>query len=138
MDGDLEIRIEPGAGTPLWRQIEEGVRRAVASGRLEPGRAVPSVRELAVRLMVNPATVARAYRRLMETGLLEVRRGEGTFVARAVGERLGELREREISRAAARYAGEAAALGVDVEAACRAVREAWPGETAREDGDGGA
>ncbi len=134
----MEIRIEPGAAAPIWRQIEEGVRRAVASGRLAPGGPVPSVRELAVRLTVNPATVAKAYRRLMEAGLLEVRRGEGTFVAGDVGGRIAELRRAELARSAARYAGEAAELGVDAETATRAVREAWPGETRREDSDGGA
>ncbi len=138
MGGDVEIRIEPGAAAPIWRQIEEGVRRAVASGRLPPGGAVPSVRELAVRLTVNPATVAKAYRRLIEAGLLEVRRGEGTFVAALGGERLEALRRRELAASAARYAAEAAALGVDVGTACRAVREAWPGGTRREDGDDGA
>lgn len=74
------LRVDPSDSTPIWSQIEEGVRRLVASGALAAGAAVPSVRELARELRVNPATVAKAYQRLCEAELLVVRRGEGTFV----------------------------------------------------------
>ena len=66
---------------PIWKQIEEGMRRLIALGALKPGAAVPSMRDLARDLRVNPNTVARAYQRLTEAGVLAVRRGEGTFVA---------------------------------------------------------
>ena len=66
---------------PVWKQIEDGVRRLVAMGALRAGGPVPSVRELARDLRVNPMTVSKAYQRLSEAGLLEVRRGEGTFVS---------------------------------------------------------
>ena len=66
---------------PIWRQIEEGVRRLIALGALQPGGSVPSVRDLAKDLRVNPNTVARAYQRLTEGGVLSVKRGEGTYVA---------------------------------------------------------
>ncbi len=73
--------INPTDPAPIWRQIEEGVRRLIALGALQPGASVPSVRDLAKDLRVNPNTVARAYQRLTEGGVLSVKRGEGTFVA---------------------------------------------------------
>ena len=75
------LRVDPAAAAPLWSQIEEGVRRLVASGTLAPGAAVPSVRDLARDLRVNPATVSKAYQRLTDAGVLEVRRGDGTYVS---------------------------------------------------------
>ena len=75
------IRVDPTLPTPIWSQIEEGVRHLVASGGLRPGDALPSVRDLARELRINPNTVAKAYQRLVEAGILETRRGEGTFVA---------------------------------------------------------
>ena len=60
---------------PIWKQIEEGMRRLIALGALKPEGPVPSVRDLARDLRVNPNTVARAYQRLTEAGVLTVRRG---------------------------------------------------------------
>lgn len=75
------IEVDPSSPTPLWAQLESAVRDQVATRSLIPGTAVPSVRELARRLAINPATVAKAYQRLVAEGVLVVRRGEGTFVA---------------------------------------------------------
>ena len=75
------LKIDPKDAVPIWRQIEDGVRRLVASGALSPGAAIPSVRDLAKELRVNPATVSKAYQRLSDANVLTVRRGEGTFVA---------------------------------------------------------
>ena len=76
-----QLQIDPSSATPLWSQIESQIRLLVASGALQPNRAVPSVRDLARELRVNPATVAKAYRGLVVAEILIVRRGEGTFVA---------------------------------------------------------
>ena len=86
------IDVDPADAVPIWRQIEDGVRRLVACGGMRPGEAVPSVRDLARDLRVNPATVAKAYQRLTDEGLLEVRRGEGTFVAAAPSSSSSEVR----------------------------------------------
>lgn len=80
----LVIEIDPSSATPIWAQIESAVRDLVAARRLAPGDAVPSVRELARRLAINPATAAKAYQHLVAAGVLLVRRGEGTFVADGV------------------------------------------------------
>jgi GntR family transcriptional regulator len=69
------LRVDPRDAVPIWRQIEDGVRRLVAAGALSPGATVPSVRDLARDLRVNPATVSKAYQRLTDAGVLEVRRG---------------------------------------------------------------
>src|SRR5256885_15418459 len=77
--------INPTDPAPIWRQIEEGVRRMIALGALKAGAPVPSVRDLARDLRVNPNTVARAYQRLTEGGVLAVRRGGGTVVGGGPG-----------------------------------------------------
>jgi GntR family transcriptional regulator len=74
-------RIDPHSPTPIYAQIAERVRVAVAAGELANGDGLPSVRALATRLRVNPATVAQAYRELEEERLVEMRQGAGTFVA---------------------------------------------------------
>ena len=74
------IRVDPALPTPIWSQIEEGVRHLVASGALRPGDPLPSVRDLAREQRINPNTVAKAYQRLAEAAF-ESRRGEGMFVA---------------------------------------------------------
>jgi GntR family transcriptional regulator len=73
--------IDPKAAVPIYRQITEQIRRRVAAGVLTPGDQLPSVRELASHLLVNPNTVAKVYRDLERDGLLETRRGDGTYVS---------------------------------------------------------
>ncbi len=119
------LRIDPKDASPIWSQIEEGVRRLVASGALEPGAPVPSVRDLARELNVNPATVAKAYQRLSESGLLVVRRGDGTYVADAPPAMSRTERARILRDAATRYAALAATLGVTEEDAAGALAAAW-------------
>ncbi len=80
----MNLRIFPQDGTPLYQQIVNQVKLLVASGRLAEGEELPSIRALAERLVINPNTVARAYRELEAAGLVEKRRTNGTFVS-AVG-----------------------------------------------------
>jgi GntR family transcriptional regulator len=74
------LQIDPSRPLPIFSQIMEGVRLAVATGRVSPGERIPSIRDLAVELRVNPNTVARAYQELERAGLIESRRGMGYFV----------------------------------------------------------
>jgi len=119
------LRVDPRDAVPIWRQIEEGMRRMVASAALQPGAPVPSVRDLARELRVNPATVSKAYQRLAEAGVFEVRRGEGTFVASAPPAIPRSERGRALREAASRYAATALALGVGEREALEQVRNAW-------------
>ena len=73
--------IVPGSTTPIYRQLVDQVRRLVAGGQLAPGAALPSVREVALQLAVNPMTVSKAYGLLELEGVLERRRGVGMLVA---------------------------------------------------------
>src|SRR5262245_21250174 len=107
----LALHIDPSAPLPIWRQIEEGVLHAVATGSVAAREGVPSVRELALRLRINPATVAKAYQRLVEAGVLEVRRGEGTFVAPTPPAWGDGQRERKLVEGATRFAGLGVSLG---------------------------
>jgi GntR family transcriptional regulator len=117
--------INPTDPAPIWRQIEEGVRRLIALGALMPGAAVPSVRDLARDLRVNPNTVARAYQRLTEGGVLTVKRGEGTYVADAPSQPKKSKKTEMLRDAATRYASAAIAVGAELEEAEDALTQAY-------------
>jgi GntR family transcriptional regulator len=120
------FRIDPRDAVPIWKQIEEGVRRMIAAGSLTTGMPVPSVRDLARDLRVNPMTVSKAYQRLTEDGVLEVRRGAGTFVATGAARASRAERLRDLREAAARYAALAVTVGVSLDDALRALEGCWP------------
>jgi GntR family transcriptional regulator len=92
------LAIDPRDATPIYAQIEHGLRAAIATGRLHTGDQLPTVRQLAVELSVNANTVARVYAELERAGVLETRRGVGSFVsagraeARPAGEKARKLR----------------------------------------------
>ncbi len=125
--------VNPRNPMPVWKQIEDGMRRLVATGALRAGGPVPSVRELARDLRVNPMTVSRAYQRLSEEGLLEVRRGEGTFVATATPQVSRAEKARTLEDAAGRFASVAVTVGATIAEATRAVSAAW--KSLRMDGE---
>jgi GntR family transcriptional regulator len=74
------VSLDAADATPIYAQVERGLRAAIAAGRLKPGDQLPTVRELAVELRVNANTVARVYSELERAGVFETRRGVGTFV----------------------------------------------------------
>lgn len=118
------LRIDPSDAIPIWKQIEEGVQHLIATGTLGANDPIASVREMARELRVNPLTVSKAYRRLADSGVLTVRRGEGTYVspnppAMAAGER-----HRKLRAAARRYANTAKTLSAGDDESLAAVREA--------------
>jgi len=130
------FKVDPTDAIPIWRQIEDGVRRIVASGALAANAGVPSVRDLARALRVNPATVAKAYQRLSDAGILAVRRGEGTFVASNPPAMSIEERERVLDESAARYTSVARTIGASEREAVHRVERAWK-EIVRNRADGG-
>jgi GntR family transcriptional regulator len=81
MMAGFQIDVATGSGVPIYRQIVDQVRLAVATGALAAGEALPSVRGLAERLVVNPNTVVKAYGELVRDGVLESHPGRGVFVA---------------------------------------------------------
>jgi GntR family transcriptional regulator len=120
------VRVDPTLPTPIWSQIEEAVRHLVASGALRPGDALPSVRDLAREQRINPNTVAKGYQRLVEAGVLETRRGEGTFVAERPPAMPAAERARVLREGATRLATLAANLGTSRADALQALQAAWP------------
>ncbi len=133
------LRLDANDSRPIWRQIEEGLLALVARGTLAPGAAVPSVRELAKQLRVNPNTIAKVYQHLTEAGTFETRRGEGTFVAAAPPGVPARERQRRLGEAAERFAVTSAGLGVDASEALAAAERALarqlpaPGKISKED-----
>src|SRR5262249_32007255 len=81
--GSVQIHISPSDGVPIYLQIVNQVKYLVASGRLAPGEELPPIRTLAEQLLVNPNTVARAYRELEGAGIVTKRRTTGTYVSDA-------------------------------------------------------
>jgi GntR family transcriptional regulator len=75
------FRTNPSSGVPIYLQIMEQVKHAIATGALRPGEQLPGIRPLAEELVINPNTVAKAYRELQHEGVIELRHGAGAFVS---------------------------------------------------------
>lgn len=106
------VTLDARDATPIYAQLERGLRAAIAAGRLQPGDQLPTVRQLAVDLRVNANTVARVYSELERAGVLETRRGVGSFV-RATPDQARPRKEhdRRLRAFAMRVLGDAAAAG---------------------------
>ncbi|OBF14500.1 GntR family transcriptional regulator [Mycobacterium sp. ACS4331] len=113
------LQVDPSAPKPLFDQLRSQIIEAVRDGRLPPGTRLPTVRELAGKLGLAVNTVARAYRELEASGMLETRGRFGTFVARA------DPADAAMAAAAHTYAQAARALGVDRAAALRYIEAAF-------------
>jgi GntR family transcriptional regulator len=96
MAADFLFQVFPTSGLPIYRQLVDQVRRHVASGRVAPGDFLPSVRQAALELEVNPMTVSKAYSLLERDGIVELVRGQGMRIgARPAAAANGSLRERQ-------------------------------------------
>src|ERR671917_95229 len=116
------VDIDARDRTPIYAQLERGLRAAIATGRLRPGDQLPTVRQLAVDLSVNANTVARVYADLERAGVIETRRGVGSFVA-ATPERARPPRERDrrLRAFATRVLADADAAGFGVDEVIEAL-----------------
>src|SRR6266516_2443991 len=104
--------VDSRSPTPIYAQLDRAIRAAIATGQLEPGAQLPTVRQLAVDLTVNANTVARVYTQLERDGILETRRGVGTFVRESASPQAARAhRERELRELIRRFIGDAALLG---------------------------
>ena len=106
------VELDPRDPTPIYAQLDRALRAAIAAGRLRVGDQLPTVRQLAVDLCVNANTVARVYAELERTGVLETRRGVGSFVrARADEARPAVEHQRQLRAFAIRMVADAATRG---------------------------
>jgi len=122
------FEINPSNGVAIFEQISRQVKYAVANGALRAGDLVPSVRELATKLAVNPNTVARAYRDLQTDGFLEPLRGEGLRVTRQAGERSRKHRTKLLQDRVRVVVIEARQSGLSEEEFYRLVDDVWKSE----------
>jgi len=114
--------IDPADRTPLHAQLERGIKAAIATGRLAMGEQLPTVRQLAVDLRVNANTVAKVYAYLEREGMLETRRGVGTFVAaRTDAPQEESLRQSELGRLVDRFLADLSSHGFRVEDALAVI-----------------
>jgi GntR family transcriptional regulator len=108
--------LSPSHPMPLYAQLTRAIRFAIATGKLRVGEQLPTVRQLAVELRVNANTVAKVYTELERNGILETRRGVGTFVsARHFAANHREDHEKHLRELVERFVEEAGALGFSVD-----------------------
>jgi GntR family transcriptional regulator len=111
----VTISIDAKSGVPFYRQIIDQVKTAIATGRVEPGDRLPTVRQLAVDLSINPNTVSRAYTELELTGLVETHMGSGTFVGQKKVEQDDVERKRILDSICQEFLSRAATHGFTLE-----------------------
>ena len=119
----FRFRLDLHSGVPVYRQLIDQVRGAIASGSLSAGDQLPTVRQLAVDLAINPNTVLRAYRELELGGLLETQQGTGTFISERKPQRSTVERERQLNQIVGEFLARAGAAGFTVEELLKELRE---------------
>ena len=107
--------LDPKSGVPFYRQIIDQVQCAIADGRLETGSQLPTVRQLAVELKINPNTVARAYQELEIRGIVSTQMGSGTFIGDAAVELSPDDRRRILDQLCTELVARASAYGFSIE-----------------------
>jgi GntR family transcriptional regulator len=125
-NGKFKFGLDLRSGVPVYRQIIDQVRVGMASGALTSGDQLPTVRQLAVDLAINPNTVLRAYRELELGGLLETQQGTGTFITQKKVRRDEAERARQLSQLAGEFLARAGAAGFTAEELLEQLRELAP------------
>jgi GntR family transcriptional regulator len=120
----MRFRVNPSSVEPVYAQIVRQAREAVARGTLRPGDRLPTIRELAMDLVINPNTIAAAYREMERTGLVNTQRGRGTFIAEMAPPTSITERRRLLQPRIDALLTEAAHLGLTEEELLDAVRAA--------------
>jgi len=109
----MYIRIDSTSSTPIYLQIIEQIKSRLLSGRLEAGERLPSIRELAVQLTINPGTVAKAYQELEKEGVVEIVKGTGVYVSQHSSEYADLEKSKFIIRRLAGTIAEAISFGME-------------------------
>ena len=124
----FRFHLDMHSGVPVYRQIVDQARGAVASGSLSPGDQLPTVRQLAVDLEINPNTVVRAYRELEYDGLIETHQGTGTFISGQKLHRPADERQRQLEQIASDVIARAGAAGFTIRELIDQLRSASEGK----------
>lgn len=117
------FRLDTHSGVPVYRQLIDQVQAAIATGALYPGDQLPTVRQVAVELAINPNTVLRAYREMEIRGFLDTQQGTGTFIADRGVEPSKDERERQLSQLIGEFVSRAGSSGLTVGDLIEALRE---------------
>jgi GntR family transcriptional regulator len=119
----FRLHLDLHSGVPVYRQVIDQVRGGIASGALAAGDQLPTVRQLAVDLAINPNTVVRAYRELELGGLLETHQGTGTFISTQKMKRANAEREKQLAQIANDAMARAGAAGFTLDDLIEELRE---------------
>ena len=119
----FEFRLDSQSGVPVYRQIIDQVLGGIAAGTLAAGHQLPTVRQVAVDLAINPNTVVRAYRELEIRGVLETQQGTGTFISRQKLKHDEVERQRALSQLVTEFVSRAGAAGFAVDELVRELND---------------
>ncbi len=119
----IVFRLDLASGVPVYRQIIDQVTGGIAAGRLKPGDQLPTVRQVAVDLAINPNTVGRAYRELEIRGILETQQGTGTFISHQKMKTDQVERQRRLNQIAGEFVARAGAAGFTVQDLLEQLRD---------------
>ena len=123
---NLHLHIDPQSGLPVYRQMIDQIKYYVASGALKPGQQLPSVRELAQRLSINPTTVVKAYNELESEHVIELHHGKGAFVSERADAGVSAFEQDKVVRRLARQlAVESQQIGATYDFVQDVLDEEW-------------
>jgi GntR family transcriptional regulator len=128
---EFAFRLDAHSGVPVYRQLIDQVLGAVATAVLRTGDQLPTVRQVAVDLAINPNTVMRAYREMEIRGILDTQQGAGTFIAEQRTAPSKEERERQLAQLAGEFISRAGLLGLTLEELMQALKDMSPGPEGR-------
>lgn len=124
----MDIWIDPDSAVPIYLQIVRAIKHQVAAGRLKPGTQLPTVRELATTLRVNPNTIARAYEQLDQDNVITTQQGRGTYVREQPDRaHLARMRQEQLKALLDSVLTQALSLGYTIEE----IRDAFEAQLAR-------
>lgn len=121
----MYLRLDHQSGEPIYRQIVERVKFKVASGQIKAGERLPSIREMAKDLKINPRTVVKAYEELQSAGLVVRRQGQGVFITESQTAMPARVRHKAIADLASRLLSEASRMGASGEEVQSILKEVW-------------
>jgi GntR family transcriptional regulator len=121
----MYLRLNHQSGEPIYRQIVEQVKFKVASGQIKAGEQLPSIREMAGDLKINPRTVVKAYEELQAAGLVVRRQGQGVFITELQSAMPAKVRRAAIADLASRLLSEASRMGASGEEVQAILKEVW-------------